>query len=170
MLSLAYKEVLVQKIGPWNPKISCLEYAYDTIMILPPNITSIHRNKILIYIFKLLSGLLINFNKSSLYQLEPSSLDLTVVSSLLHWRMGNFPFTYLGLPLKPTSLFKTDWHSLLDRIDKRLASWKGHTLSREGRLILVNSILSSLLLYFISFFFIPQWVIDHIDRLRRAFF
>ena len=45
-----------------------------------------------------------------------------------------------------------------------------YSLSRGGRLLLVNSVLTSLPLYFMSFFYLPQWVVDHIDRLRRAFF
>jgi len=57
MLSLAYKGGLVQKVRPWHPGISFLLYVDDTIMLLPPNITSILRIKILIYIFELLSGL-----------------------------------------------------------------------------------------------------------------
>jgi len=47
---------------------------------------------------------------------------------------------------------------------------EGPHLSWRGRLILVNSVLTSLPLYYMSFFFVPQWVIYHIDRLRRAFF
>ena len=82
--------------------------------------------------------------------------------------MGSFPFTYLGLPLKPTTLSKMEWQPILDRIDKRLASWKGHTLSRGGRLILVNSVLTNLPLYHVILF--PSAVGNHhIDRLRRAF-
>jgi len=77
-------------------------------MLLPSNITSILGIKNFIYIFELLSRFSINFNKSSLYQLGPPSLDLIVVPSFLHCRMDNFPFTYFGIPLKPTSLSKTD--------------------------------------------------------------
>ena len=92
-----------------------------------------------------------------------------MVSRVLHCIIESFPFSYRELPLKPTILSKADWHLLLDRFDKRFAAWKGHSLSHGGRLILVNSVLSSLPLYFMSFYF-PQWVIEHIDKLRCAFF
>ena len=75
-MKCAYERSFVQKVGPWNPGITCLQYAYDTRMPLAPDLVSIKRIKILLYIFKLLSRLLINFNKSSIYPLGPPSLDL----------------------------------------------------------------------------------------------
>ena len=170
ILKLAFEGGFVQKVGPWNLGIACLQYADDTLMLVPPDLVSIKKVKILQYIFELLSGLSINFNKSSLYQLGPPCLDLAAVSGALHCKIGSFPFPHLGLSLKPTTFSKEDWQPLLDRIDKRLAAQKGHSLSRGGRLILVNSVLTSLSLYFMSFFYLPQWVVEHIDRLRRAFF
>ena len=56
ILNLAYEGGIVQKGGSWNPGITCLQYADDTIMLLPPNLISIKRVKILIYIFELISG------------------------------------------------------------------------------------------------------------------
>ena len=56
-------------------KIPCLQYANNTIILLPPDFTSIKRVKILIYTFELLSGLSINFQKSSIYLLGPLPLD-----------------------------------------------------------------------------------------------
>jgi len=35
---------------------------------------------------------------------------------------------------------------------------------------LVNAFFASLPLFYMSFFFLSQWVVDQIDRLRRAFF
>jgi len=125
----------------------------ETIILLPLNLVSIKRIKILIYIFEILSGLSTNFDKSSLYQLGPPTMVMSQVSTLLHYKTGSFPFTYLGLSLKSTILYKADWQPLLDRIDKRLTAWKGHMLSLEGRSILVNSVLTYLPLYFMSFFF-----------------
>ena len=81
---------------------------------------SIKHDKILIYLFELLSGLSINFYKSSLYQLGLPNMDLSHVVALCHCNTRSFPFTYLGLPLKPIALSKTDWQSLIDRIEKTL--------------------------------------------------
>jgi len=108
------------------------------------------------YSFELLSGLSINFNVLCLSSGPNSNFIHTAVT--FHCRIGGFPFSYLDLPTKP----------LLDHFNQKLASWKGHCLSR-GRLILVNLVLTSLPHYYMSFFFLPQWVINRIDQLRLAF-
>ena len=91
IMKLVYEGGFVQKVGPWNPGIACLQYADDTLMLLLSDLVSIKRVKILLYIFELLSGLSINFNKSSLYQLGPPCLDLAAVS-------GAVSYTHLTLP------------------------------------------------------------------------
>lgn len=110
------------------------------------------------------------FSKVISLPLRPLLLDPFQVSTMLHCRMRAFPFNYLDLPFKTTSLSKRDWQPLLNRIEKRLVTWKGHSLSRGGRLILVNSVLISLPPYFMSFFFLQQWSIDQVEQLKHAFF
>ena len=134
-----------------------------------PHIQSPSKRLRYFYISELLSRLSINFSKSSIYPLGPPCLDLLAVSGKLYCIIGSYPFTDLRLPLKLTALSKTDWQPLLDRIDKRLATQKGHSLSEEVD-ILVNSVFNSLPLYFMFSFYLPQWVVEYVDRLRRAFF
>jgi len=94
----------------------------------------------------------------------------TRVASILSCNLDSLSFTYLGLLIKLISLTRGDRQPLIERIEKRLTIWKCNALSRGGRLILVNSVLSSMLLYYISFYFLPKWVIHAIDRIRHAFF
>jgi len=101
ILKLAYKGSFVQKVGPWNLGIPCLQYADDTIMLLPSDLVSIKRVKNLIYMFKVLSGLSINFHKSSLYPLGPLDLDKSQISALLHCRGW--------ISLSPTWDFLLSW-------------------------------------------------------------
>ena len=49
------------------------------------------------------------------------------------------------------------------------SSWKGKVLPWGGKLILVNSVLSTLHSYFMSIYKLPKWVIKRIDMLWRAF-
>nr|CAD1820473.1 unnamed protein product [Ananas comosus var. bracteatus] len=79
-----------------------------------------------------------------------------------------FPFTYVGLPLSPRPLCRADYLPLLERVDNRLAGWKGSLLSRGGRLVLLNSVLTSIPTYFCSAFLLPVWVSKAIDKIRRA--
>ena len=81
----------------------------------------------------------------------------------------SFPCKYLGLPLHIRAIGRVDIQPLIDKVGGTLASWKGKLLNREGRLKLVNSVLSSLPTYFLTVFKLPKWGIKKIDRLRRSF-
>jgi len=70
----------------------------------------------------------------------------------LNCQFGSFPITYLGVPLRPHKLLHEDWQSLCrPKLIKDLQGWKGNTVSRGGRLILINSVLSSMSSYMMSF-------------------
>ena len=49
-------------------------------------------------------------------------------------------------------LSNKDWKAVEDRIEKRLSGWKGKFLSVGGRLVQINSVLSSLPMFMLSFF------------------
>ena len=58
---------------------------------------------------------------------------------------------------------------LNEKIEKKLAGWKCKLISKGGRLQLVQSVLSSIPIYFMMCFRLPQWVINRIDSIRRRF-
>jgi hypothetical protein len=79
-------------------------------------------------------------------------------------RQGEFPCKYPGLPLKTGRLTRQDEEILVDKVAARLPGWKGKTLNKTGRLALVNSVLSSVVIYHISVFPLSKWAIKRIDR------
>lgn len=58
---------------------------------------------------------------------------------------------------------------LIQRFETKLEGWKGKFISRGGRLQLVNSVLSSIPIYFMACFQLPIWVIKRLDKVRRGF-
>jgi len=115
---------------------------------------------------------MINFHKYHIDNLGSSPDSVHRAADILHCVIGSFLFSYLRLPIKVMALLREereDWQPLLDRIDRRLASWKGAFLSRVGRLILITAVLSSVPLYYTSFYHLPEWVIQAIDKVRPAF-
>jgi hypothetical protein len=52
-----------------------------------------------------------------------------------------------------------DWAMIEERIEKNLSSWKGKYLSVRDKLVLINSVLSSLPMFMLSFFEIPKGVL-----------
>jgi hypothetical protein len=63
--------------------------------------------------------------------------------------------TYLGLPLGANFKSKLIWDPILEKMERKLSSWQRMYLSKEGRITLIKSTLSSLPTYFMSLFPIP---------------
>ena len=53
---------------------------------------------------------------------------------------------------------------------KKLASWVAKMLSYKDRLVLINSVLTSLPIFLLSFFEIPKGVRKRLDYYRSLFF
>jgi hypothetical protein len=81
-------------------------------------------------------------------------------------RQGHLPCQYLRLPLKLGRLTRQDEQGLVDRVATRLPGWKGRLLSKTGCLTLVNSVLSSIVIYHMSMFQLSKWAIRRIDKIR----
>lgn len=121
-------------------------------------------------IFEHLSGLKVNFQKSLLTGVNVSDTWLKEASLLLNCRVGTFPFVYLGLPIGGDSRRLDFWKPIVNNIISRLSNWKRKFLSFGGRLILLKFVLSSLPVYFISFFKAPASIISSIESLLKIFF
>ena len=51
-----------------------------------------------------------------------------------------------------------------------MASWKAKLFSYGGRLVLINSVLTNMVLYMLSFFHLPKGVLQRLDYFRSRFF
>jgi hypothetical protein len=85
-------------------------------------------------------------------------------------RSGIYPFRYLGIPMHFKKLGNKDWMIIENKIEKKLCSWKGKLMSGGGRLVLINSVLTSLVMFMLSFFEVPKGVLEKIDYYRSRFF
>ncbi|GKV27594.1 hypothetical protein SLEP1_g36753 [Rubroshorea leprosula] len=61
------------------------------------------------------------------------------------------------------------WQPLLESFKKKLSSWKGRQLSLGGRITLINSVLSSLLVFLMSVYRLPKGTLKAIDKIRKSF-
>jgi hypothetical protein len=120
--------------------------------------------------FEKLSGLKINFHKSEIFCFGETRDKSEDFVRLFGCKEGEFPFRYLGIPMSPKRLSNKDWRMVEERFQKKLSSWKGKMLSSGGRLVLINSVLSSLPMYMMSFFRIPKGVLEKLDYYRSRFF
>jgi len=116
-------------------------------------------------IFEQLSGLKVNFHKSMLTGVNVSASWLTEATSTLHCRVGSLPFVYLGLRIGGDDRRLEFWTHVVDRIVTRLSGWKSRFLSLGHRLILLKNVMSSLPVYFLSFFKALAGIISSIESI-----
>ncbi|XP_020253791.1 uncharacterized protein LOC109830842 [Asparagus officinalis] len=150
-------------------QLRILQFADDTLLFVRSSYKDISVLKTILYIFEEVSGLGINYSKSSIVYFGKISTRGQYLSELLCCKIGTLPIKYLGLPLRYGKLRKTDWEPLLDNFHKKLSTWKKNSLSYGGRLVLLNSVLTSIPLYFMSFYKLPTWVIIEIDKIKKSF-
>jgi hypothetical protein len=84
-------------------------------------------------------------------------------------QQGQFPCKYLGLTLQIGKVKREDEQLFIDKVAGKLPKWKGKLLNKMGRLALVNSVLSSVLVYHMTVFQLSKWAIKKLDRIRRQF-
>ena len=94
---------------------------------------------------------------------------LAEAALVMNCRMGSIPFVYLGLPIGGDSRKMSVWKPVIDRIVARLPLWNNKFLSFGGRLILLKYVLSSLPVYFLSFFKTPAGIISSIKSIFQQF-
>ncbi|KAJ3686366.1 hypothetical protein LUZ61_015530 [Rhynchospora tenuis] len=146
-----------------------LLYADDTIFFFKPTHSQAVLLNLVLTIFGFISGLKLNAAKSDLITMNTDSDLTTRIATALGCNTAQFPLTYLGLPLTYKRLTKNNFDGLLQRFQKKLMGWRANFFSVAGRLVLLNSCLSSLPVYYMSVFKFPISVIHKIDRLRRDF-
>lgn len=140
-----------------------LQYADDTIFLLEADVESAKNLKFILCLFEQVSGLKINFHKSDLYCLSSAQELGCSLEEIFTCKLGDFPFRYLGVPLRFKRLANSDWKQVEERVEGRLASWQGKMLSRGGRLMLINACMSSIPNYMMSLLEIPKGFIKKLD-------
>lgn len=144
-------------------------YADDVVLFLQPTEMDMNITSDILGLFGEASGLKTNFQKSNIYPIHCADSDLSAVHDSLGCDLLEFPCKYLGLPLSLHKLTRTQIQPLIDKIADRLPGWKADLLTREGRRILVQSVLTSMVVYLSMAAELPPWAIKEIDKIRRRF-
>jgi hypothetical protein len=126
--------------------------------------------KLLLSAFEQVSGLKINFHKSELFYFGNAQDHINQYVEMFGCKSGDFPIQYLGVPIHFRKLRNAEWRKVEESFERRLGSWKGKYLSIGGRLTLINSVLSSLPMYMISFFALPKGVPKKMDYFWSRFY
>jgi hypothetical protein len=134
------------------------QYADDTILFMEHDLEKAQNLMLILSAFEQLFGLKINFHKSELFCFGEALNEVNAYANLFRCGQGQFPMRYLRIPILYRRLTLAEWKQVEERLQKRLSSWKGKLLSLGGRLVLINSVLSNMVLHMISFFLLPKGV------------
>jgi len=139
------------------------------VLFLRPSASNIEITLDILQLFGTASGLTTNLQKSSVLPIQCSEDDKVFLQESLPCQISEFPCKYLGVPLSPHKLTKAQAMSIVERVADRLPSWKADLLTKAGRVILVQYVLTSMLIYILLALELPPSVLKAIDKIRRAF-
>ena len=144
-------------------------YADDVVIFLRPSAADISTTLNILDLFGKASGLRNNEQKSNVFPIQCPTDDLVLVQNLLPFERSEFPCKYLGIPLSLHKLTREQIQSIIDRVADRLPSWKADLMTRAGRKIMVQHVLSSMIIYLAMAIDFPQWALEAIDKIRKGF-
>lgn len=132
-----------------------LQFADDTLFFCYGKDSSLLILNHVLAIFEEVSGLKINRGKCCIVGINCDEDRVIRWADLARCKIGRLPSSYLGLPLGGNPKFAALWDPVIDKVQKRLASWKKGFFSKTGRLTLIKSVSSGVPVYFFSHFRAP---------------
>lgn len=151
-----------------GPLVPFIQFANDSLVLLKAELDGMRNLRCMLLTMEAATGLKVNRAKSTVSHVGNEN-SLGKVVAVLGCETMPPPITYLGLPLGAKCSSKSIWGPVIERVEKRLASWKGRFLPKGGKLVLLKSVLSSLPTYFLSVFRAPCSIINQLERLQRNF-
>jgi hypothetical protein len=131
-------------------------YADDAALFInlePDQVTAVFN---LLEFFGQVSGLRINSSKCTVFPISCGDRDIHDMTAGPRCKVGLLPCTHLGLPLGYRSPTRSECQTFIDKIAAKLKPCRGKLMNRAGRLTLVNSVLTSVMTYFLTIFDPPS--------------
>ncbi|KAL8544587.1 hypothetical protein ACS0TY_004972 [Phlomoides rotata] len=83
--------------------------------------------------------------------------------------IGQQPLSYLGLNVGINHWRISSWTKLTERVKRRLTKWNDKRILFGGRITLIQSVLSTIPIYCLSFYRIPKKMIKELSAIQRKF-
>lgn len=152
-----------------NVSITHLQFADDSIFITKPTASNVWAIKSILRLFEVAFGLKINFSKSKIMAVSSREGFLQSTTHFLGCKVGVIPFKYLGIPVGANLRRVKTWLPLVEMFKSKLSSWRNKLLSLGGRIVLLKSVISSLLIYYFSFYLAPISILKKLKSLQINF-
>nr|GEV16136.1 RNA-directed DNA polymerase, eukaryota, reverse transcriptase zinc-binding domain protein [Tanacetum cinerariifolium] len=155
--------------GCKNLKITHLCFADDLLVLCHGDFDSVKVIKKSLDEFSGYTGLLPNMQKSTIFLGGLSSAEKQNILNIIPFTEGKFLVRYLGVPLIIKQLSISDCKPLVNKVQTKISDWKNKSLSYDGMVQLIASILSSMQNYWAFVFLLPKQAIYEINKLLKGF-
>ncbi|XP_057733904.1 uncharacterized protein LOC130949098 [Arachis stenosperma] len=108
-------------VGRDNIELSHLQFTDDTILFCLTVEETIRNYKRLLRCFELMSGLSINFEKSSFIPVNSDQHWARKMCQLLRCKEESLPVRYLGISLGANSRLVKTWKPVIDKVEDKLS-------------------------------------------------
>ncbi|RZC29668.1 putative ribonuclease H protein [Glycine soja] len=119
--------------------------------------------------YEMAYGLKINFAKSHFGIFGVQANWVHDAAQFLNCTHMDTPFHYLGMPIGVKPSNRVVWEPLINKFKAKLSKWNHKNLSMGGKVTLIKFVLNALPIYLLSFFKIPQRIVDKLLSLQRNF-
>nr|GEX76525.1 hypothetical protein [Tanacetum cinerariifolium] len=119
--------------------------------------------------FKDASGLNPSMPKSKAYFCNVINYTKLAILNILSFEEDLLLVKYLGVPLVLSWLISRDCKEFIDKVQNHVNEWKNKSLSIARRLQLIQSVLSSMRVYWASVFMLPSRVLLDIKKIMCGF-
>lgn len=162
------KELRGVRIAPSaKPLTDCL-YADDLLIFGAASMTEGQRIMGAIQKFTEVSGQMVGPQKSSIwFSSHTLQEDRDAITSFFGVPITSSCSSYLGAPIVTN---RQAFDFLIEKFSCKLQLWQSKLLSHAGRLVLIQSVLQSLPIYYMATAQIPKSVLNEITSLIRRFF
>lgn len=100
--------------------VAIMQYADNTVLCLSHDPDKAINLKLLLYLFELMSGLKINYQKSKIFLIGGDNDIASFYANMFGCQIGNFPMKYLGVPVSFRCLKNSDLNFVDSKFVKRL--------------------------------------------------
>ncbi|CAL1383693.1 unnamed protein product [Linum trigynum] len=131
-------------------------FADDLLIFSTGSRQSLLKIKDLLNEFYQFSGLKCNPEKCEVYFGGESVQYKAASLAVSGFKEGSLPVRYLGLPLLSGKLRDSDCGVLLEKLTKKVRSWRAKKLTYAGRIQLAASVLMGVIQYWLQLFMFPK--------------
>ncbi|XP_015953789.1 uncharacterized protein LOC107478154 [Arachis duranensis] len=119
-------------VGRDHVELSHLQFTDDTILFYPPEEETIKNYRRILHCFELISGLSINFDKSSLILVNSDVQWVHLMCSVLGCKEASLPVKYLEIQLGVNPRLVKTWKPIIEKVEEKLSIWKAKVLNKAG--------------------------------------